>query len=234
MTTPQLSIATTRIPAAGPPEPAAALAYSGSADRDPVVGSITPDHPSPTHNHDHRDPHDVRAAQGGDPDAMGRLYTRHARMVRAVLLAYLTPNDADDIVQEVFIRAIRKIGQVHNESGIGAWLAVTARNEARDWKRRIARRWKLLLRFQTQRDADLRTPRRCELDGDDVLAAIRRIPEEYREVLVMRLVERMTGPQIAAWSGRSHRAVRVSLHRGMHRLRQELGLEVRPGLEARS
>ena len=56
-----------------------------------------------------------------------------------------------------------------------------------------------------------------------VLAAIRRLPEAYRETLVLRLVEGMTGPEIAERTGLTPGSVRVNLHRGMQMLREALG-----------
>ena len=56
-----------------------------------------------------------------------------------------------------------------------------------------------------------------------VLAAIRRLPEAYRETLVLRLVEGLTGPEIAERTGLQPGSVRVNLHRGMQMLRVALG-----------
>jgi RNA polymerase sigma-70 factor (ECF subfamily) len=54
------------------------------------------------------------------------------------------------------------------------------------------------------------------------LAVIRTMPEAYRETLVLRLVEGMTGPEIAARTGLTPASVRVNLHRGMKQLRERL------------
>ena len=61
-----------------------------------------------------------------------------------------------------------------------------------------------------------------------MFAAIRRLPEAYRETLVLRLVEGMTGPEIAARAGLTPGSVRVNLHRGMLMLREALGRRERP------
>jgi RNA polymerase sigma-70 factor (ECF subfamily) len=50
------------------------------------------------------------------------------------------------------------------------------------------------------------------------------LPEAYRETLVLRLVEGMTGPEIAARTGLTAASVRVNLHRGMKQLREKLGV----------
>jgi RNA polymerase sigma-70 factor (ECF subfamily) len=56
-----------------------------------------------------------------------------------------------------------------------------------------------------------------------LLAIVRTLPEAYRETLVLRLVEGMTGPEIAARTGLTAASVRVNLHRGMKMLREKLG-----------
>ena len=61
-----------------------------------------------------------------------------------------------------------------------------------------------------------------------VLDVVRKLPDAYRETLLMRLVEGMTGAEIAAKSGLTPASVRVNLHRGMKLLRERLGIEGRP------
>ena len=56
-----------------------------------------------------------------------------------------------------------------------------------------------------------------------MLDAISQLGPSYRETLVMRLVEGMSGPEIAAQTGLTPRSVRVNLHRGMKKLREALG-----------
>ena len=63
----------------------------------------------------------------------------------------------------------------------------------------------------------------CGVDGPrQRLDQIRRLPEAYRETLILRLVEGMTGPEIAAQTGLTHESVRVNLCRGMKMLRELL------------
>jgi RNA polymerase sigma-70 factor (ECF subfamily) len=56
----------------------------------------------------------------------------------------------------------------------------------------------------------------------EILEAVRSLPDAYREILILRLVEGMTGPEIAARTGLTHGSVRVNLHRGMEQLRAKL------------
>jgi len=55
-----------------------------------------------------------------------------------------------------------------------------------------------------------------------ILGVVRGLPEAYREPLILRLVEGMTGPEIAARTGLTHGSVRVNLYRGMQMLREKL------------
>jgi RNA polymerase sigma-70 factor (ECF subfamily) len=61
-------------------------------------------------------------------------------------------------------------------------------------------------------------------EAREIMAAIRALPETYRETLVLRLVEGMTGNEIAERTGLTPESVRVNLHRGMKILRQKLGI----------
>jgi RNA polymerase sigma-70 factor (ECF subfamily) len=66
------------------------------------------------------------------------------------------------------------------------------------------------------------------VETQTVLNAILSLPEAYREPLVLRLVEGMTGPEIAARTGLTHGSVRVNLHRGLQQLREILGYKATP------
>ena len=79
----------------------------------------------------------VAAARDGDRTAFGRLYERYARMVHGVLLAKVPVGDVDDLVQDVFIRALRRLSTLRETASFGAWLAAIARNVAHDYHRRL-------------------------------------------------------------------------------------------------
>ncbi|MFI5403274.1 MAG: RNA polymerase sigma factor [Planctomycetota bacterium] len=156
----------------------------------------------------------VALASRGDRKAFGLLHERYAPTVHAVLLARVPPQDADDLAQEVFVKALEHLASVRDPDALGGWLCALARNLATDYHR------------GAKRTAAL--PRDLEGPGDgaaaaDALAAIRELPATYAETLAMRLVEGMTGPEIAAATGMTPGSVRVNLHRGMKLLRQRLG-----------
>src|ERR1700756_4693914 len=77
----------------------------------------------------------VAAARDGDRAAFGRLYERYARMVHGVLLAKVPLGDVDDLVQDVFLRALRRLSTLRESGSFGGWLAAIARNLANDYHR---------------------------------------------------------------------------------------------------
>ena len=74
----------------------------------------------------------TRAAQSGEVAALGRLLERHRDGVRAVALSILGPGaDADDVMQDVALTALLRIGDVRDPAAVGAWLRMIVRNAGR-------------------------------------------------------------------------------------------------------
>jgi RNA polymerase sigma-70 factor, ECF subfamily len=156
----------------------------------------------------------VDAAQRGDRAAFGELYTAYARMVHGILLARVPRSDVDDLVQDVFLQAMQRLRALRDAAAFGGWLAAITRNRAADHIRRAPR--------LTELPDEVGTSDQDQTEALAVLAVIQTLPDAYRETLVLRLVEGMTGPEIAARTGLTAASVRVNLHRGMKQLRERL------------
>jgi len=156
----------------------------------------------------------VRAAQRGDPAAFDALYAQYARVVHGILLARVPRQETQDLVQDVFLQAWRNLHTLRDARAFPGWVAMIARNRATDWHRRAP-----LTVEVTERTA-VQPPTPPE--AVQVLETIRSLPEAYRETLLLRLVEGMSGPEIAERTGLTHDSVRVNLHRGMKMLREKL------------
>jgi RNA polymerase sigma-70 factor (ECF subfamily) len=175
-----------------------------SADREPV---------------DARDPGPsvaelVVAARGGRRASFEELYRRFHRAVHAVALGCVLASDAADVVQEVFALAWSKLGALREPAAFPGWILALARSRALDQARRSAR---------PASDAVVGAALQPSPDARRALAALRALPDTYRETMIMRLVEGMTGPEIALRTGMTPDSVRVHLHRGMQLLRERLG-----------
>ena len=168
----------------------------------------------------------VNAARAGDRSAFGLLYDRYARMVHGILLCRVPPREVDDLVQEVFLLALRKLDSLRDISRFGAWLSTITRNRANDYFRR-SDSLDRAMDPEAEELAESRTNDHVvEQEAAMTLAVLRTLPETYREPLTLRLVEGMTGPEIAMRIGLTHGSVRVNLHRGMQMLREKLAERV--------
>ena len=159
----------------------------------------------------------VRTVLAGDRDTFGRLYELYAPLVHGVLLARMPRSEVEDVVQDIFLHALRKLHTLRNANAFGPWIAMIARNRAMDFHRRS--------HDTVPVTEDLKSADSSGSKAEEILAIIRTLPEAYRETLVLRLVEGMTGPEIATRTGLTPASVRVNLHRGMKLLRTKLGFE---------
>jgi RNA polymerase sigma-70 factor, ECF subfamily len=157
----------------------------------------------------------VKAVLDGDREGFGRLYDLYAPLVHGILLARVPRAEVDDLVQDIFLHAFKKLHTLRDGSAFGPWIAMIARNRAVDYYRRS--------RETVEITDDVRGTDKQESRAAEILELIRSLPEAYRETLVLRLVEGMTGPEIAARTGLTAASVRVNLHRGMKQLREKLG-----------
>lgn len=163
----------------------------------------------------------VKAARDGDRSAFARLYDRYASMVHGILLAKVPTSEVDDLVQDTFMTALRRLSTLREPASFGAWLAAIARNRACDFHRQSVPQDSLDDETREELASTDVDPEQAA-PAEEILSALRALPEAYRETLILRLVEGMTGPEIAARTGMTHGSVRVNLHRGMELLRAKL------------
>jgi RNA polymerase sigma-70 factor (ECF subfamily) len=160
----------------------------------------------------------VSAVLAGNRDQFGRLYELYAPLVHGVLLARMPRSEVEDTVQEIFLHALKKLPTLRDANAFGPWIAMIARNRAMDFHRRSRETLSV-----DDCANDLRSKDTGTAGAEEILAIIRTLPDAYRETLVLRLVEGMTGPEIASRTGLTTASVRVNLHRGMKLLRAKLG-----------
>jgi len=159
----------------------------------------------------------VRAVLAGDREQYARLYDLYARMVHGIVLARVPREEVDDLVQDIFLHALKKLHTLREGAAFGSWIGMIARNRAMDFHRRP--------QASVQLEDDAPAPASPGPLAGQILDIIRSLPDAYRETLVLRLVEGMTGPEIAVRTGMTAASVRVNLHRGMKLLRAKLGFK---------
>ena len=150
----------------------------------------------------------------GDQNAFDDFYRMFAPMVHGILLARIPRDEVEDIVQDVFLQAYRKLHTVRDQNAVGGWLAMIARNSAAEYYR-SRKQTEELPEYVVHYD-------RPTAEANEILRTIRSLPEAYRETLILRLVEGMTGAEISEKTGLTELSVRGNLHRGMKILKQKL------------
>lgn len=167
--------------------------------------------------------HWVQEARRGSQASYAQLYRRFAPLVHGILLGRVRPALADELTQDCFALAFARLDQLRDATHFGAWIAAIARRMPKaDAPLEVA------VEDETDFAAHDATPEQRS-EALRALHAIAALPEAYRETLMLRLVEGLSGPEIASLTGLTPESVRVNLHRGMEKLRTALGVGVQGG-----
>ncbi len=162
----------------------------------------------------------IRAANG-DASALAGLYDRHAPAMLAVGTGILrSPRDAEDLLHDVFVEAWKRIADYDPARGsVRAWLVLRMRSRALDRVKSPARARTGRLPDQDRpaADADARVER--SIDGSRLRGALRELPDEQREVLVLGYFAGMSSSEIASEVGVPIGTVKSRVAAGMSKLR---------------
>ena len=170
----------------------------------------------------------ITAALAGDDEAFEAVIRAYSRRIYIVAFAILqNSTDAEDIVQETFLKAHHQRGRMREADKFPAWLLTVARNGSRD---RVRRRRPQVdeATFHRLVDDKVATPG-STLEKEEHQAGLRRaldtLPEEHRTALTLRYLEGLDYRAIEATMGLSNGALRGILGRALGTLRRMPGLE---------
>ncbi len=164
---------------------------------------------------------DVRRAASGDERAFERLYRRHVARVHTLMRRMASPDAADELTQDVFVRAWDKLATFRAESAFGTWLYRLAVNVVLTRRRseRLERQRFLDDDVAIETHASRSTPAGLALDLE---AAIAELPEGARQIFVLHDVEGWTHEEIAAELGLVAGTSKSQLSRARAALRRRL------------
>jgi RNA polymerase sigma-70 factor, ECF subfamily len=175
---------------------------------------------------------DLVAARGREPAAVTRVYTAYApALFRFFLAAVGDRPTAEDLTGDVFKSAIEGLPRFRGPvEALGGWLFTMAHHDLSDYRRRQARHLVQPLDDLFEEAAlvagaddpeDLAIQR---IEGDRVLAALRQLSPDQREVLLLRMAAGLTAPEVAAIVGKTTGAVKSLQRRGVASLARVLGV----------
>ncbi len=164
----------------------------------------------------------VERAINGDGDAFGRLYDMHVdRVYRHIFYRVSSTADAEDLTQQVFVKAWQAIGRYKKTaSPFLAWLIKISHNLVIDFYR--SRKPEIQTDIDMSATGPEATPAllaETEYTRQEIRQVINKLGGDQQQVILMRFIEDFSYAEIAAALGKSEGAVRVILHRGLAKMR---------------
>lgn len=165
-----------------------------------------------------------------DPEAFGLLYERYVSSIYNYIY-YRTGNhhDAEDLTARTFYRALKHISRyVDRGAPFSAWLYRIAHNVVANWHRDRSRRQIIALDERAMGTLKGEGPAALAEEREEqdlLLQAVRRLPPERQQLLILKFVEQMSNAEIAQVMGRTEGAIKSLYHRTLVALREDLASE---------
>jgi RNA polymerase sigma-70 factor (ECF subfamily) len=164
---------------------------------------------------------DVASAARGDSSAFERLYRSHVAKIHSLTRRMLGTHEADEVTQDIFVRAWQKLGQFRGESAFATWLHRLAINVVIERRRSFAIHRGRIADDPGALDLVAVAPARADL-AVDFEAAVEQLPSGAREILVLHDVEGYKHREIAERLDITTGTSKRQLHRARMLMRRHL------------
>lgn len=164
-----------------------------------------------------------------DPEAFAKLYDLYARRIyRFIFFKVANHEEAEDITSEVFLKAWHYLNEKKKIESFSGLLYKLARNCIIDLYRSKTRQTEVLSMDDINSKVDINDDGKWKealgdkLETQKIIQCLQKLKQEYREVVTLRYVEELEIGEIAEIMGKGNIAVRVTLHRGLRKLKELL------------
>ncbi len=166
----------------------------------------------------------VKKASGGDAEAFGALYDHFVDLIyRHIYYRVGNVHDAEDLTQQVFLKAWKALGKYRKKSAFGAWLMTISRNLLIDHYRARKRNESIDERYDLEnRDPGPEELAEASSEQERMSRIIGRLPDDQRQVIIMRFIEGYEYHEIARTMSKKEGAIRVIQHRALKKLHELL------------
>ncbi len=162
----------------------------------------------------------IRQFKDGQSDAFNVLYARYLPSVYKRVRCVIPAEDVEDVTQEVFIAVLQSLQGFRGDSQFGTWLRTLTNYKVAEYYRKRNRKKEAPQTSLSEADAQRRGgPTRTEEEQFQLQSALYQLPENYREVLLLRFAEGLQFHQIAEVTGQNMEAVKSLFRRAVTKLR---------------
>ena len=165
----------------------------------------------------------IQQFKDGSQDAFDSLYQRHLPSVYKRVCYVIPENDVEDVTQEIFIAALKSLPSFRGDSQFRTWLRTLTNHKVAEFYRKRTRKQEPLLAPLSEISGRMEgaTPKKLE-ERIFIQAALNKLPENYREIILLRFVEDMQFNEIANLTNQNLEASKSLFRRAIAALRNHL------------
>lgn len=172
---------------------------------------------------DDSDEHLIQLFKQGNHQALDSLYERYVKVVYKRVRFVIPETDVEDVTQEVFVAMLRSLSTFRGESQFSTWLRTLTNNKVAEYYRRRSRKKESMQvdLVHAERKSDQSSASNIE-DLIVLQNALQELPEQYREIILLRFVEDMKFNEIAEAQGKNTEATKSLFRRAMAALQERM------------
>jgi RNA polymerase sigma-70 factor (ECF subfamily) len=165
----------------------------------------------------------IRQFKDGNPNAFNELYQRHLASVYKRVRFVIPEADVEDVTQEVFIAALKSLASFRGEAQFGTWLRTLTNHKVAEYYRRRNRKREApqVPLFDALGHTEGNVTKVLE-ERINLRRALNQIPDQYRDVILLRFAEGLQFNEIAGLTGQNLEATKSLFRRAMSALRNHL------------
>lgn len=162
-----------------------------------------------------------------DKEAFGQFYDLYVnRIYRFIFFKVNSVSDAQDLTSEVFLKLWQHLNEGKEVKNLNSYIYIIARNSVIDFYRQRVKDSVTVSQENSpeisDEQADLMKKQVLDSDWSQVLKSLKKLKDEYREIIILRFLDELTIREIASVLNKSNGSVRVLIHRALKALKENL------------